>query len=192
MKLVDILARDLVEWPAEAKSLSQSFGGMVFYVNAGMPVRELFRAKVSEDWRHIEVTRAEWQTAVDALKRESPALHVQVPGRGQRVMPWDGDGYPPVGANVESKDFGGVTVLAHGIFRGQTVIICQGDDTVITCTPDQLTPLRTAEQIAAEERKAQILEMIDVFGLDTSIWGLDAVREICGHLWAAGYRKQPK
>ena len=49
---------------------------------------------------------------------------------------------------------------------------------------------RTAEQIAAEDRKKEILQMIDVFGTDTAIWGLDAVREICGHLWEAGYRKQ--
>lgn len=106
------------------------------------------------------------------------------------AVAWNGEGLPPVGLQVKNNLHGTVMVLAHGVFRGQDVVICQGDDTIITCTPDSLSPFRTAEQIAADERKTQILEMIGVFGLDTSIWGLDTVREICGHLWEAGYRKQ--
>lgn len=103
---------------------------------------------------------------------------------------WSGEGLPPAGLLVENNLHGLVMVLAHGIFRGGDVVICQGDDTIITCTPDTLSPIRTAEQIADDERKQQIIEMIDSFGLDTAIWGRDAVMEICGHLWEKGYRKQ--
>lgn len=207
MKLVDILARDLDLWPEKVVALSQDSDGYVGGISADELEEMTFCAgdwssvadgyleahELSDDYSVSIVTREQWQAAVDALKRGSPALHVQVAGRGKLLMPWNGDGLPPVGANVESKDFGGVTVLAHGIFRGQTVIICQGDDTVITCTPDQLTPIRTAEQIAADERAADIDKMVQFFmNYYSNPKGAGQYLLICRSLYDAGYRKQPK
>lgn len=79
----------------------------------------------------------------------------------KRPQPWNGEGLPPVGTNAENRECGVVTVLAHGVFRGQTMIICQGDDTIVTCTPDQLNPIRTPEQIAAEERRKSAIALYE-------------------------------
>lgn len=131
-------------------------------------------------------------------------------GHELRPANWHGAGLPPVGTVCEFAGFNPeetlptdpavgdkVTVIAHYLSGCVEVAAftfnCAanfGSLHVAQGAHGCFRPVRTAEQIAADERKAQILEMIDVFGLDTSIWGLDTVREICGHLWEAGYRKQ--
>jgi hypothetical protein len=114
---------------------------------------------------------------------------------------WNGKGLPPVGTKLEAgfacEEFSdwhkGVCVASGEDPEGrEEFCVVQFGNKIAMYTVEgrRMRPIRTAEQIAADERKAQILEMIDVFGLDTSIWGLDTVREICGHLWEAGYRKQ--
>lgn len=197
MKLVDILARDLKDWPSEhgVVTITQDADAMVFGWSGQQPeIDEGYwvfaeRSRLSE-WRPGNfqlstdrntaiVTRAQWQAAVDALKAGEQA--------------WDGEGLPPVGTVCEFYAYRGgdpvwkeCKVIAHD--NAIAVINYKGN---YSGHPhNQFRPIRTAEQIAAEERKTQILEMIDVFGLDTSIWGLDTVRDICGHLWEAGYRKQ--
>lgn len=73
MKLVDILARELKVWPIDCDTLKQSFAGMVFHGtrNGVIPV---VRLSISDDWKNSEVTRAEWQAAVDALKAEKVVI----------------------------------------------------------------------------------------------------------------------
>ncbi len=104
-----------------------------------------------------------------------------------RPVSWTGEGLPPVGLQVENNFHGPVMVLAHGVFRGQEVVICQGDDTIVTCTPDTLSPFRTAEQIAAEQRRVEIKH------IQAASCG-DAMPAICesaaAALYDAGYRKQ--
>ena len=107
---------------------------------------------------------------------------------------WNGEGLPPIGTVCEWKEKTGFQwVAAKVLFITEKSVVLQRSDgfewQMVTARA-VFRPIRTAEQIAAEERKKEILQMIDVFGTDTAIWGLDAVREICGHLWAAGYRKQ--
>ncbi|MEB0078055.1 hypothetical protein QN386_17845 [Pseudomonas sp. CCI3.2] len=110
---------------------------------------------------------------------------------------WNGIGNPAAGVKCEIHVIGMPLQQWHErtvLFLGRDHLCYADSDGNEWCAPLselQFRPIRTTEQIAADERKAQILEMIDVFGLDTSIWGLDTVREICGHLWEAGYRKQP-
>lgn len=63
MKLAEILARDLAEWPEGAEALTQGFAGMVFYVTAEIEVVKILRTERASDWRNTYVTRAEWQAA---------------------------------------------------------------------------------------------------------------------------------
>jgi hypothetical protein len=110
---------------------------------------------------------------------------------------WNGEGLPPVGTVCDLKfdhwtDWERHEILCHGNTFMFVRELSSGLDREGSMSMDGIMfrAVRTHEQIAAEERKKEILQMIDVFGTDTAIWGLDAVREICGHLWEAGYRKQ--
>lgn len=198
MKLVDILAVNLKCWPDHMTHLWISAGNTIYVKNGSFEFEMNGGRGKPEDYRTVSVSRAEWQAAVDALN-------------APKVVEWDGVGDPPVGTVCEydARPSGKgeplfVTVEVKYVSDQSIVIIC-------TDVPDgekkenigvelalmnglairgKLRPIRTAEQVAAEERKAEILEMIDTFGTDTAIWGRDAVMEICGHLWESGYRKQ--
>ena len=180
MKLVDILAQELKVWPEGDSPLVQGSFGQVYICGGGPIIIETCRA---DDWELGEVTRAEWQAAVDALN-------------APKVVEWDGEDMPPVGsASCEYlgahkyDEWTVVNIFAH---YGHTVFVDFGDGWRAEDDSSRFRPIRTAEQVAAEERKSEILEMIDTFGTDTAIWGRDAVMEICGHLWESGYRKEPK
>lgn len=67
MKLVDILARELKEFPHGDSPLVQGSFGQVYICGGGPIIIQTSRA---EDWELAEVTRAQWQAAVDALKAE--------------------------------------------------------------------------------------------------------------------------
>ena len=200
MKLVDILARELKVWPEENYFAWQDYDREIRFSHT---TRHYFHASILADnhvrSRHADdpdygVTRAEWQAAVDALN-------------APKVVEWDGVGLPPVGLDVEIKR-GNCTWIDGDewqIGKTATVMASFLNSRDIEMASVQfpgghcecilarcLSPIRTAEQVAAEERKSEILEMIDTFGTDTAIWGRDAVMEICGHLWESGYRKEPK
>lgn len=109
---------------------------------------------------------------------------------------WNGEGLPPAGILVENNLHGPVMVLAHGIFRGGNVVICQGDDTIITCTPDTLSPIRTSEQIAAEERDKEIKDLYYTinWGEKPETWSHLSNQRKADYAKAidAGFRKQVK
>ena len=167
---------------------------------------------LAEDHKTSIVTRAEWRAAVDALNQsELDAVLAKneqlAAARAERIPSWNGEGLPPVGLDVEIKR-GNCTWIDGDewqIGKTATVMASFLNSRDIEMTSVQfpgghcecilarcLSPIRTAEQVAAEECKSEILEMIDTFGTDTAIWGRDAVMEICGHLWESGYRKEPK
>lgn len=126
-----------------------------------------------------------------------------------RPIAWSGEGLPPVGAVCE---FAGGTPCPYDPFdkdlkEGMQVTIIahfkSGDFTLAAFTfdpqnPDRgmvqveqgnfgcFRPIRTAEQIAAEERAQAIEEMWSVY------WKPEpqTAKEALGLLWDAGYRKQ--
>ena len=191
MKLVDILARELKVWPEGECFAWQDYDREVRFSDSTR--HDFFARSMAEDNIRYPfyadpksgVTRAEWQAAVDALN-------------APKVVEWDGDGLPPVGIDceVENEVLGGwdhaEKILAHSSINGKDVAVFQRGDLIAYSRSGSFRPTRTAEQVAAEERKSEILEMIDTFETDTAIWGRDAVMEICGHLWESGYRKEPK
>lgn len=184
MKLVDILAKGLKSWPEGLECLSQLKGTGYIINGKGFDGRAFDALQIADETlvAGAIVTRAEWQAAVDALN-------------APKVVEWDGEGEPPVGIECEwhPNVHGWVKVKILGRDGSDTWYRASGEEHSQTCRNMAFfRPIRTAEQVAAEERKSEILEMIDTFGTDTAIWGRDAVMEICGHLWESGYRKEKK
>lgn len=108
-----------------------------------------------------------------------------------RPVDWSGEGLPPVGTVCEwhPNVHGWVEVTILGHHGEDTWYIAKGEEHSQTCQNMAFfRPIRTAEQIAAEEREKAIDEMAGwagVTGLD-----LDIERRILGRLYDGGYRKQ--
>lgn len=117
-----------------------------------------------------------------------------------RPVEWDGLGMPPVGTVCEvlwnesrveylrTKVFG---VNEHGqpIHRfdeGPKKYQYQADVLSTASGTQVFRPIRTAEQVAAEERKAGVDEMMAVFDSNFEGCRRDGIEAI----WDAGYRKQ--
>lgn len=93
MKLVDILARDLKEWPPGLECLSQLKGTGYIINGKGFDGRAFDALEIADE-THIAgaiVTRDQWQSAVYALKADSPSLHIQQVGRCFRALSSDPD-----------------------------------------------------------------------------------------------------
>lgn len=111
----------------------------------------------------------------------------------ERPKAWNGEGAPPVGAQVEYQRRGAPNGKWYptqiNFLSGQHVIFCDSDGDEIRENPTDILfrPLRTPEQIAAEERATGIKEMCSVFmrGSDEGI----RIDDCCKRLYDAGYRK---
>ena len=202
MKLVDILARELTAWP-ETTRLAQDSNGHVFGwtgfpnwdgdqwlidVCASLDKCRPGEMDLADDHMTSSVTRAEWQAAVDALN-------------APKVVEWDGVGLPPVGLDVEIKR-GNCTWIDGDewqIGKTATVMASFLNSRDIEMASVQfpgghcecilarcLSPIRTAEQVAAEEREKAIKEMM-MHGVDA---GDSTIEYTCAALYDAGYRKE--
>lgn len=152
-------------------------------------------------------TRAECQAAVDALNQsELDAVLAKneqlAAARAERIQAWNGEGLPPVGTICEvlwnesrmeyliTKVFG---VNEHGqpIHRfdeGPKKYQYQADVLRTASGTQVFRPIRTDEQVAAEEREKAINEMM-MHGVDA---GDSTIEYSCAALYDAGYRKEPK
>jgi len=199
MKLVDILAQELKAWPDGVYCLTQSLVDTEIYNclegNAGSSVYSLtprFDAtKTHTQGDYPIVTRDQWQAAVDALKSESAA------------QAWSGSGLPPVGTvcehfgTADHTNWIEVQVIGHGHVRHHDVAFFEYIDqakgqngcngyTVSYSTVSNFRPVRTPEQIAAEEHEKEIEDLEAVLrAISTSYYP-----EIAKALVTAGYRKQ--
>lgn len=191
MKLVDILARELDRWPqGMSETVGQGHKGYLHgYAGNGNPncqtTKQIFT--MCDDYEHEKVTRAEWQSAVDALY---PKFTV--------AEEWNGEGLPPVGTVCEFESHGHHQGWMWCIYRG--LMSCGGyiveyhhhtSQDMTTCAPfdpalTNFRPIRTPEQIAAEEREKFISEICGLLGWDA--W-LECSRRDAIKLFDAGYRK---
>ena len=210
-KLVDILARELKEWPMafgsvyRTEAIAQDLdGGLVRLDHLKQPSPIQFDGEdwcrncwtgyancmeLSEDYSTAIVTRAEWQAAVDALKakkaKSESLVDDYVESQAERyAKEWDGVGLPPVGTVCEIKLHAAwtpVEVIAH--YANQAVIgwNCPEGENVELRCVGDLRPIRTPKQIAAEEREKFIDELIKVTCIRRGEAGL---------IYDAGYRKQ--
>lgn len=145
-------------------------------------------------------------TVIFAKKRENPAYFELSDGSAPFVGPrcwvviatrpekWNGKGLPPVGTVCEHETDGfsdkwvTVEVLAHREFKGHgtgLLVVFATEDDVSFSSPECFRPLKTKEQLAAEEREKAVEEMFARFGgpggltLKQCIWVI-----------SEGYRKQ--
>lgn len=116
----------------------------------------------------------------------SEAVKVPVPSC------WNGpdDGLPPVGTvcehegRADDREWIEVKVIAHTEKRGREVAVFEYEDIVSYSTAIYFRPIRTPEQIAAEEREQGIKELMDwVLGMGES----HLVRSPFPPFWAAAY-----
>lgn len=178
MKLVDILARELKVWPDCARYIIfDNANGCYADLGQGYTSLGIDCSDFSDD--HLDricttVYRGQWQAAVDALKAE-------------KVVARHGDGLPPVGLTVEwysdsQTGWQEIIVLAyHGM---DAWIKPKGKSSTIVGNIANFRPIRTPEQIAAEEMANGVREMRQVMA--QAKCGRDSELEA---LWLAGYRK---
>lgn len=105
----------------------------------------------------------------------------------QRPAEWNGTGLPPVGTVCEGRgrldgEWREVVVLAHRI--GRAVVSFTDHERLQWCESDELRPIRTPEQIAAEEREKEIDAIKTIIG-SAANQGKIVAEAICD----AGYRK---
>lgn len=118
------------------------------------------------------------------------------PECGEEFAPaWNGEGLPPVGAVCENLfprgDWVQVIIVAHDHLDGEDRAVFRLEhkqtDSYFGDTVDKFRPIRTAEQISAEERAAAIEDMWSVYWQPKP----QTAKEALGLLWDAGYRKKP-
>ncbi|MDN5518947.1 hypothetical protein [Pseudomonas sp.] len=108
-----------------------------------------------------------------------------------RPARWDGEGLPPVGSVCEAYD-----AERDLWWPGQVLMHGNSDHAFVSGTPECwgtllwasiFRPVRTPEQIKAEEREKAIVEMAETMHAAT---GFGVNRADCEALYDAGYRKQ--
>lgn len=177
MKLVDILAQELKAWPEGVECLSQLKVTGYIISGKGFDGRAFDALQIADETlvAGAIVTRAEWQAAVDALN--SP-----------KVVEWDGAGIPPIGTVCEyqtwvNREWKQTRILAHHLGFAVHSWSVNGDDMEVDATPPQdFRPIRTAEQVAADDRIAAAYAMC---AIAPSLSNVDAIS-----LYDALYRKQ--
>lgn len=154
---------------------------------------EAFYKKEGDEWFYAcEYKDWEW----GSLEREPgpDRMKILIP----RPSAWSGDGLPPVGAvceingtvlqelRGEQPTWREVEIIAHTNFGGGDVAVGRDMEkaTLGWGIARSFRPIRTPEQIAAEEREAAVREMLGLFG------GTDSRDTyLMQRLYDAGYRK---
>ncbi len=139
---------------------------------------------------HFCVVGFEAKGWVSDLGRSAMKLAVLRPAAAPA---WNGEGLPPVGTTCELRSRGGgwgeAEIRYHG--RGLCVWLWvrhdgNTDQIEYADSPDRLEfrPIRTAEQVAAEERKKGVEEMLNHSPVGRSMFAKD----FCEALYDAGAR----
>ena len=106
---------------------------------------------------------------------------------------WSGEGLPPVGIDIEFKSSGGEWLVGQyiGQFNGKIIAGCHATGVVGYLQSGEMRPIRTPEQIAADEREAAVAAMLelDPYQPNTTL-GMMSRADFCRTLHDAGYRKQ--
>lgn len=83
---------------------------------------------------------------------------------------WSGpeDGLPPIGTVVDYMDEH-CTVIAHVMERNEKGAILQGADDWFYGTETTIDPIKTPEQLAADQRETAIRELMDIAQVDCRV-----------------------
>lgn len=118
-----------------------------------------------------------------------------------RPAPWTGEGLPPVGVVCEYGKQGQVRIITHfDQTSGATLAVGQvgerGMLVLATAESGSFRPIRTPEQIAAEERERDVIAALEVMKFahwnikNTEISPLEKCRVYAEAMVDAGYSKQ--
>ena len=211
MKLVDILARKITEWPQGQPCLwiSDAHSATIYGKSGSFEVSFNGDWRCPEDYLDAIVYKAEWQAAVDALKagevsysaenvsaEVNYATHTDAPINPECkiVHPdWNGEGLPPVGTICDLKfdhwtDWERHEILCHGKTFMFVRELNSGLDREGSMSMDGIMfrQVRTPEQIAAEVRQKAINQIcIDAGSPEMTPGQL----RVASKLYDAGYRK---
>lgn len=148
-----------------------------------------------------------YRDAGDRYERESGYYRLKEDEANYTVFrrPWSGEGLPPVGTVCEvdyCEEWRCCEVIAHfkqrvGMVAVFTVEIHDGAKSLDAFGESSFRPIRTPEQIAADDRDAAIQEMIndstnpmDDCLLADKYPGDVFMRQLMACMYSAGYRKQ--
>lgn len=209
MKLVDILARELKAWPENCECVWQVLSGRLA-IDKDRDRLTDSTYTIARDWHEARVTRAEWQAAVDALNQSELdavlAKNEQLAAAwAERIPVWNGEGFPPVGLDVEIKR-GNCTWIDGDewqIGKTATVMASFLNSRDIKMASVQfpgghcecilarcLSPIRTAEQVAAEEREKGIQAIQDAYTYTVESCTHKILHSQAARLYDAGCRLQ--
>lgn len=166
--------------------------GVATYSDSAPDWCEAFYKKVGFRWRICFPNSHDWHG--DASR--NPDWNDRFETLIERPGVWNGEGLPPAGSEVEidhSCAGGGiskVTIIAHIRARMLDCAVYQKGDEVSYASRGAFKPIRTPEQIAAEERERGIVEMCELFMRNKA----DAIRVVdcCERLYDAGCRMPGK
>jgi hypothetical protein len=158
------------------------------------PENSLLRAAwiKKEGWQHW--FRLEGQANWVEFKGALADLGTMIQRPAESPVPWSGEGLPPVGtlcevmnSTLDNPDWERCTILFMGKFKAvyESESCHERVADVSESWMIDFRPIRTPEQIAAEERQSAIDEMWSAY------WHPDVptAKEALGLLYDAGYRK---
>ena len=116
--------------------------------------------------------------------------------RPKKQDAWDGEGLPPVNCFCETLDdyadcWVKVEIYAHTEFKGDTYACAKNETDMFYGLAHEFRPIKTAEQLAEEEKIATIAEMRDALMDASDRKSVTLVERLATvALYEAGYRKQ--
>ena len=106
-----------------------------------------------------------------------------------KIKEWDGSGLPPIGTvceyRVNEDEWVSGEVFGHRVCPdgGVQLFVSLKNNWDYSSAHDRFRPIKTPEQVAAEERLHAIDEMINLVGRYSTF------KDVMGMLYDAGYRK---
>lgn len=161
-----------IDWSKAPEGATHYFVGSIYP----------FEKRVLDSWFYFATDTEQWvymQCNGDDRLKNCKLKVIERPSSPA----WSGEGLPPVGTNIEwfSPIYGwlGGRVVGHD----GTVTVVVHNDGYTGCHPHEVRPIRTPEQIAAEERESHVMAMLNYDALGGTRRGLAEA------LYDAGYRK---
>lgn len=209
MKLVDILAREITEWPKGQPCLwiSDAHSATIYGKSGSFEVSFNGDWPCPEDYLSAIVYKAEWQAAVDALKagevsysaenvsaEVNYATHTDAPINPECkiVHPdWNGEGLPPVGTvcAVLNSDLGNATWERCTIlYSGKHRVMYDSESCEERVAFIEDLKFRPARAVQTPERTKACDKMFGVI-LSLPEDRQNNRSDICEALYDAGYRK---
>ncbi|HEP7907062.1 TPA: hypothetical protein ACRMT7_006019 [Pseudomonas aeruginosa] len=171
--------------------------GATHWEPKGTEFGEGWMKKVGNEWSYwlegSEVWAGVWADCFVSAEREATF-------EPRPQDPWSGQGLPPVGTvcivEPHNTMWGFSSTSGHErkilAYYGEYVWLGRAETPLETTRIDKVDfrPIRTPEQIAAQEREKAIDAMLDLDPPHESGFGMTSRRQFCEVLFDAGYRRQ--